>query len=245
MDRLVYLSMSGAKALMERQDAIANNLANANTPGFRADLMAFRAVPVQAEGTSSTRVYNLEVTAGFDHKPGPVMQTGAPLDVAIRGQGWFVVQTPDGGEAYTRNGNFTLGPEGALQTAAGQQVMGDGGPLVIPANAEVVVGADGTVSARTGGQPPIQVGRLRLVNPPPEELVKGADGLIRTSGGDPAPADPAVRVAAGAVESSNVNVVEAMVGMIALARQFEYQMKLMQTTQTNDERAASLLSLNA
>jgi len=245
MDRMIYLAMNGAKALTQRQDALANNLANANTTGFKADLMAFRAVPGREDGTATTRVYALEASAGFDAQSGPVSQTGRPLDVAIRGSGWFVVQTPDGAEAYTRNGGFTMGPDGTLQTAAGLQVLGDGGPLVIPQNADVTIGEDGTVNARTGNQPPVQLGRIRMVNPGPGELVKGADGLMRTTNGDPAADDPAVRLSSGSLEGSNVNVVESMVGMIALARQFEMQMRLLQNAENNEQRAAQLLSIKS
>lgn len=243
MDPLIYQSMSGAKALMQRQDVLTHNLANATTGGFRADLTTFRAVPVQAEGTATTRVFNIETTTGFDATPGPITTTGNPLDVAIRGKGWFVVQTPDGNEAYTRNGGFTLGADGSLQTASGLQVMGDGGPLVIPPNSMVSIGSDGTVSARVGTQPPVQLGRLRLVSADPATLEKGADGLLRSRSGDPAADDPEVRVAEGALEGSNVNVVEAMVGMIALSRQFEVQIRLMQLAENNEQKAAQLLSL--
>jgi flagellar basal-body rod protein FlgF len=211
MDRMIYLAMSGAKALMQRQDALSNNLANASTDGFKADLMAFRAVPVRADDTATTRVFALEATAGFNAQAGPIRKTDNPLDVAIRGPGWFAVQTPDGSEAYTRNGSFTLGTDGSLQTQTGLPVLGDGGPLVIPMNSEVVIGSDGTISARTGSQPPVPIGRLKLVNVQPGEMVKGANGLMRTKSGEPAQEDSAVRVVDGALEGSNVNVVESMV----------------------------------
>jgi len=200
-------------------------------------------VPANSTDTASTRVFNIEATAGFDASAGPMLATGRPLDVAIRGEGWFVVQTPAGDEAYTRNGAFQLGPDGALQTAAGQTVMGDGGPLVVPQNASVTIGSDGTVSTRVDGQPPVQLGRLRLVNPPQTELRRGEDGLMRTVSGQPAADDPAVRVADGTLEGSNVNVVESMVGMIELSRRFEMQMRLLQTAESNSQRAAQLLSL--
>jgi flagellar basal-body rod protein FlgG len=185
MDRMIYLAMSGAKALSQRQEALTNNLANASTSGFRADMMTFRSVPVRAEGTATTRVFNLEATAGFSVQPGPVSTTGRSLDAAIRGQGWFVVQTPDGNEALTRNGNFHIGADGTLQTANGLPVVGDGGPITLPPNAEVLFGADGTITARQGNQPPLQVGKLKLANPEPNTLAKGADGMVRITGGDP------------------------------------------------------------
>jgi flagellar basal-body rod protein FlgF len=136
-----------------------------------------------------------------------------------------------------------MGADGSLQTSGGLPVLGDGGPITLPANAEVVIGADGTITARQGNQPPLQVGKLKLVNPPAESLAKGADGLIRVANGDPAAEDASVRVVGGALEGSNVNVVESMVGMIALARQFEIQMKLLSNVEQNEQRAAQLLSI--
>jgi flagellar basal-body rod protein FlgF len=242
MDRMIYTAMTGAKALMQRQESLSHNLANANTTGFQADVMSFRAVPVRADGTATTRVANLEATLGFDPTPGPIIQTGRSLDVAVRGPGWIAVQGLDGNEAYTRNGAFTVGADGTLQNHSGLPVVGDGGPIQVPPLAQVMVGDDGTVSAKVGNQPVTQIGRLKLVNPPPEEMAKGSDGLLRSKNGD-VPADPAVRVAGGVLETSNVNVVEAMVGMIALARQFEMQMKMMQNTEANEQKATQLLSL--
>jgi flagellar basal-body rod protein FlgF len=100
MDRMIYLSMSGAKATMQRQDTLAHNLANVSTPGFRAELAAFRAVPVEGSG-ASTRVYALETTPGYDATPGPVSGTGRNLDVAMKDNAWLAVQALDGTEAYT------------------------------------------------------------------------------------------------------------------------------------------------
>lgn len=245
MDRLIYLSMSGAKALMQRQDALAHNLANGDTAGFRADRMAFRAVPGEQRDAASTRVWALEASAGFDAQQGPLRQTARALDVAVSGRGWFAVQTASGDEAYTRDGAFEVGADGTLQNRRGQAVLGDGGTLAIPPGAQASIGADGTVSARIGNQPPFQVGRLKLVDPPLEDLRKDPDGLVRMRAGDAAPADETVRVVAGAIEGSNVNVVESMVGMIALARQFELQMRMLQTAEGNEQKAAQLLSTRA
>ncbi|MGE0801877.1 MAG: flagellar basal-body rod protein FlgF [Lautropia sp.] len=245
MDRMIYLSMTGAKSLLERQDALSHNLANAGTDGFRADLMTARAVPLRQDGTATTRVYNIETTTGFNAAPGPVRSTGNPLDLSVHGNGWLAVQGEDGTEAYTRDGALTIDDQGLLRTQRGQMVLGDGGPITVPANAEVTIGADGTISAKVGDQPGSSIGRLKLVAPAPAELIKGADGLVRMKDGDAAPADDDVRVAAGTLEGSNVNVVEAMVGMIQVARQFEMQMKLLQNTETNEQRAAQLLSLKS
>jgi flagellar basal-body rod protein FlgF len=241
MDRLIYTAAAGARALMQRQDGIANNLANANTPGFRADQVAFRAVPVRGEG-DPTRVVSLEASAGFNDRSGAIEQTGRPLDVAVLGRGYLAVQAPDGTEAYTRAGALQVNDQGVLVSAAGLPVNGEGGALNIPQGATVTIGRDGSVTAQVGTQPPQNVGRLKLVDPQPGALRKGDDGLLRLEGGEEAPADPNVRLAAGALEGSNVNVVEAMVGMIAAARQYDTQMKLLQTAEQNDQRASQLLA---
>ncbi len=243
MDRMIYVAMSGAKALTQRQEALSHNLANADTTGFRSDLMAFRAVPGRQDDAATTRVWALEASAGFDPQGGPVRQTGNPLDVAVRGEGWISVQTADGEEAYTRDGGFEVGADGTLQNRRGQIVLGEGGPISIPANADVAIGGDGTVSAKQGSQPPVPVGRIKLVNPPNADLRKGVDGMVRSASGAPVGSDETVRVVGGSLEGSNVNVVESMVGMIALARQFEMQMRLLQTAEGNEQKAAQLLSI--
>ena len=242
MDRMIYLSMSGAKATMQRQDSLANNLANASTVGFRAELQAFRSVPVEGSG-ASTRVYALESTPGYNPDPGPVTSTGRPLDVAMKGNAWLAEQGLDGTEAYTRAGSLMLSSDGTLSTAGGLPVLGDGGPIQVPANSEISIGQDGTVSTSVNGRS-TTVGRLKLVTPDAENsLVRGQDGLFRSLGGD-LPADANARLQDGALEGSNVSPVENMVAMISAARQFEAQMKMLQTAEGNEKAAAQLLALN-
>ena len=238
MDRLVYLTMAGAKATMQRQEVLSHNLANASTNGFRAELTAFRAVPVLGDG-ASTRVYALESTPGYSAEAGPVATTGRNLDVAMKGQAWLAVQGLDGTEAYTRAGALDVNSEGLLVTRNGLTVLGDGGPINVPANAEVLIGGDGTISARVGNGRPQGIGRLKLVTPE-APLTRGTDGLFRAA--DPLPADPNARVQDGALEGSNVSPVEAMVAMIAAGRQFEQQMKMLQSAQEKEQAATKLLS---
>ncbi|WP_295641791.1 flagellar basal-body rod protein FlgF [uncultured Methylibium sp.] len=241
MDRMIYLSMSGAKATMQRQDVLANNLANASTTGFRAELQAFRAVPVRGDG-ASTRAYALETTTGYDPSAGPISATGRPLDVAMSGNAWLAVQGLDGTEAYTRMGSLQTDAEGQLMTSGGTTVLGDGGPITIPANTTPSIAPDGTVSVRQANGSITPVGRLKMVTPE-APLQRGDDGLFRAAAGD-LPADPTARLQDGALEGSNVNPIENMVAMIAAARQFEAQMKMLQTAESDEKAAASLLSLN-
>ena len=237
MDRMLYIGMSGAKQAMEQQASVANNMANVSTPGFRAQINNFRAVPVVGE-EAPTRAFVVASTPGADFSHGPLTETGRALDVAVRGEGWLVVQTPDGSEAYTRVGNLQVGADGQLLTMGARAVLGDAGPLVVPPGASVMIAANGLITA--GGA---EVGRLKLVNPPNADLVRRDDGLFRMREGlPPAAADPAVALVSGAVEGSNVNPVEAMVAMIANARRFEMQMKSIQTADINAQSANKLLA---
>ena len=240
MDRLIYLSMSGAKATMQRQDTLANNLANVSTVGFRAELAAFRAVPVEGSG-ASTRVYALESTPGYDASPGPVTATGRSLDVAMKGAAWLAVQGLDGTEAYTRGGALEVNAQGVLTNPAGLTVLGDGGPIQVPPNSIVSIAGDGTVNAAAANGTSTSIGKLKLVTSE-APLSRGVDGLFRSAGGDLA-ADATAMVQDGALEGSNVSAVETMVAMISAARQFEAQMKLLTTAESNEKVAAQLLSV--
>jgi flagellar basal-body rod protein FlgF len=246
MDRLIYTAASGAKHILEKQATTSNNLANVNTTGFRAQLDVFRAVPVQSEGLP-TRAFVVDSTPSADFTAGALQVTGRDLDVAVKGEGWLAVQMPDGTEAYTRNGSLQTSPNGLLTTAGGMTVAGEGGPITIPPDVTVTVGGDGTISTiSTTDQPAAAniLGRLKLVNPPKENLVRGDDGLFRLRDGGTAQADPVVRVAGGALEGSNVSAIDSMVEMISLARSFETQMSLLKNAENNAAKATQLLALN-
>ena len=243
MDRLIYTAMTGAKGTMDQQAAVAHNLANVNSTGFRAELHKLRAVEVQTEALH-TRAFTVDASVANDFTEGPLQFTGRPFDVALAGKGWLAVQMPDGSEAYTRNGSLDVSANGILQTHDGKPVLGYGGPVTIPPDNEITIGADGSISASQPDQPGVVnvVAQLKLVNPPEADLVRGDDGLFRVRGGAPAQADPNVRVAGGYLEGSNVNVVDQMVQMISLARQFEMQVRMLQTAEANDRAATQVLS---
>jgi flagellar basal-body rod protein FlgF len=246
MDRMIYTAMSGAKHTMDQQATVSNNLANATTTGFREQLNTFRAVPVTGQGLA-TRTYVVDSTSGSNFTAGSIQDTGRPLDVAVQGAGWFSVQASDGSEAYTRNGSFLLSQNGVLQTQSGQNVMSDNGTISVPPNTRVSIAADGTVSSvpdAGGAAAPAVLGRLKLVNPNDKSLKRGDDGLFRMTSGAAAQSDATVRVVPGALEGSNVNVVESMVSMINLARQFDLNMKLVQTAQNDADKANQILSLS-
>ncbi|UCV04543.1 flagellar basal body rod protein FlgF [Dechloromonas denitrificans] len=247
MDRLIYTAMTGAKHVFMQQAGTANNLANASTIGFKAQEHRFRAVPVLGEGMP-TRAFVVDASVSDVMDQGPLMFTGRNLDVAVGGKGWIAVQLPDGSEAYTRGGSLDVDVTGLLQTKSGYTVAGDGGPINIPPDNNIEIAPDGTVSIVPSFGTPNNsnaIGRVKLVNPPDSDLVRGADGLFRLRAGGVAPADETVKLASGTLEGSNVNVTDAMVNLISLSRQFEMQIKMMQTADTNAQRADQLLSLNA
>lgn len=244
MDKLIYTAMTGAKHLFGRQAAIAHNLANAVSTGYRAEEHRLRAVPVRSDALP-TRVFAVEASIADDFTPGPLTQTGRSLDVAVQGQGWIALAMPDGTEAYTRNGNLEVNVNGVLQTRSGIPVQGDGGPISIPPDNEITIAKDGTISLKqsSGAQNVVtQVGTIKVANPPEADLVRGADGLFRLRGGGAAEADPNAQLASGFLEGSNVNVVDQLVSMISLARQFETQLRLLTTAEQNDRAAAQLLT---
>lgn len=247
MDRALYVSMTGAKQAMQTQAIIAQNLANVSTAGFREDLHALSAVPVNGAGFA-TRVNTVTQTVGFSNLAGVRTQTGSPLDVSVRGDGWFAVQARDGSEAYTRAGDFHLTAEGLLTTADGLPVLGDSGPITVPPANSMSIGSDGTISIVPQGVGPKgsgAVARLKLVNPPLAALHKGEDGLMRQTDGSPAPPDAAVRVESGSLESSNVNPARSLVDMIQASRLFDMQIKLMNSVDQNAQSAEKLVTSTA
>jgi len=244
MDDMIYVAMAGAKQTALAQASNSHNLSNASTPGFRADLDAFASLPVYGP-TYASRVYASDERAGVDLDPGVITSTGRDLDVAINGSGYFAVQAPDGAEAYTRAGDLRITAQGLLTTGAGHPVIGNGGPVAVPPFERIQIGGDGTISVlplgQSGGTLAV-VDRLKLVNPSEGGISKRPDGLLGTA--EPADADAAVRVESGAIESSNVNTVDALVKMIELARLYEMNVKTMQTASENEATTNQLLSIS-
>ncbi|MBL4942761.1 MAG: flagellar basal-body rod protein FlgF [Colwellia sp.] len=251
MDKMLYIAMSGAKQNMQALAINANNLANAKTTGFKADLSQARSMQVFGEG-QPTRVFAMTERASQNFDSGSLLTTGRALDIAINGEGWFAVQTPElsaGGfgsdEAYTRQGHLRLTQDGTLETSNGELVLGDNGPIVLPLPVNnIQISADGTILVQPAGAPNTEqeeVGRIKLVNPDVRLLEKGTDGLFRRKDGQVEFADANVQVRGGALESSNVNPLYEMTDMIALQRQFEMHLKLMKTAEEIDASSSSLL----
>ncbi|MDC8830440.1 flagellar basal-body rod protein FlgF [Alteromonas gilva] len=246
MDKLLYIASSGAGQDLLATSLRANNLANAQTTGFKAQLEQARAMPVYGEGLP-TRVFAMTESPTNNYEDGPLIQTGRDLDVAIQGDGWFAVQDGQGNEAYSRNGNFQLGPDGVLEDVHGNVVLGDAGPVFLPVPLDnLTIASDGTISIRPQGAPEAvseEVGRLKLVKPEYSDMERGTDGLFRRKDGILAPADETVSVMTGMLEGSNVNAIDEMVSMISLQRHYELQVKMMKKADTLDTRGNMLLRI--
>ncbi len=248
MDRMIYTAMSGASQTMERQASVAQNLANVNSTGYRAEEQRLRAVQVIPGAGSTalpTRAFVIDASTHTDFTPGPLQMTARPLDVAVQGQGWIALAMPDGSEAYTRDGSLHEDVNGVLQTRTGIPVQGDGGTISIPPDVKVTIGADGTVSVvdESGQKNSVNaLGQIKLVNPPQADLVRGDDGLFRLRSGAPATTDPGVKLADGYLEGSNVDPIEQMVSMISLSRQSDMQMKTLTNAQANDQAATQIIT---
>ncbi|XTZ39319.1 flagellar basal body rod protein FlgF [Salmonella enterica] len=247
MDHAIYTAMGAANAALNRQAVTANNLANTSTNGFRAQIAAYRAIPVQGP-TVQTRTMVAQSTPWSDSAMGAINPTGRNMDVALPQDGWLAVQLPDGSEGYTKNGNIEVDAEGQL-LVRGMPLLGDGGALTVPPQSGLTIAPDGTITARAAGDEPsalAQVGRLKIVNAAPGMLKNGDDGLFHVAdpaaAATPLPADPEMKLMPGMLESSNVSPVKSMVEMIATARGFEMNMKVISTVDDNERNANQLLS---
>ena len=248
MDHLLYIAMSGAKENMNSLAVRGNNLANANTIGFKSDFEQARSMQAFGEGLP-TWVFAMTERPGQNLQHGLLQTTGRDLDVAVDGQGWIAVQDPNGAEAYTRMGNLQLNATGNLQTSTGLNVVDDAGqPIVLPLPMEKIeINRDGTISGRPEGAAanlPEDFQRIKLVNPPSDAVEKGQDGLFRRKDGQKEAASAEVGLIAGSLEGSNVNVVDEMTNLIRLQRQFETQVKIMKTAEENDEAQTQLLRIS-
>lgn len=249
MDKAIYIAMTGAKHNMLAQTQHASNLANVNTQGFKADFAQARAMGVYYGDGLPTRAYALVERPATDFVHGSLQETGRDLDVAIDGDGFIAVQGADGNEAYTRVGSLFTDSVGILRTGNGLPVIGNGGPIALPAADSIQIGLDGTITVvpqGQGPQAPVVVDRIRLVNPDVQTMSKGEDGLFRAMDVEGAlPLDANVRLVSGFLENSNVNAVDELTSMLSLARQYELQVKVMNSSKEMSESSAQLLNMNA
>ena len=246
MDKYLYVAMTGASQNALAQKAHANNLANISTNGFQRDLEQARSMPVFGDSFPA-RAFALTERPATDFSQGALVETGRDLDVAVSGDGWLAVQAPDGSEAYVRTASMNVDALGILRSGNGMPIMGNGGPIAVPPQQQIEVGEDGTISIRAQGEGPrvmAQVDRIKLVQPDLKTMSKGLDGLIHTNDGQPAPADANVRVTSGFLQASNVNAVDEMTSVLALSKQFELHIKMMNTAKEDDQAMTRVLSIS-
>jgi flagellar basal-body rod protein FlgF len=245
MDRLIYTALSGMRGAMARQTTTANNLANANTTGFRAEMSSAQALWLRGAGLQS-RVETSQQVVAADMAPGSVTDTGRELDVAMQGDALLAVQAEDGSEAYTRRGDLQVGPTGVVTTGDGHPVLGEGGPLTLPPADSVRIAQDGAIwIVPTGGDPnqPQQVDRLKLATPAGSRIQKGVDGLFRVADGGALPSDPDARLTPHSLEGSNVNTSQTLVDMIEASRAWDMQLQIVTQAREMDTSAADLMRL--
>jgi flagellar basal-body rod protein FlgF len=246
MDRLVHTSLSALRGAMARQTAIAHNLANANTTGFRAEIASVRPVWLQGGGMEARAPSSEEVLAA-DMRAGTIAETGRDLDIAITGQALLAVQGPEGDEAYTRRGDLQRSDSGLLTTGDGYPVIGNTGPITIPPADSIKIDDDGTIwIVPQGGDPnqPQEIDRLKLASPVGSRIVKSLDGLFRVEGdGGALPADPTAKLVTRSLEGSNVDPTKALVEMIEASRAWDTQLKLISSAREIDGSAADLMRL--
>lgn len=245
MDRLIYTALSGMRGSMARQTATANNLANANTVGFRAEMQAARSLWVRGAGLETRAPVSEEVT-GADMSAGSINHTGRSLDVAMAGDALLAVQAEDGSEGYTRRGDLQVAASGVLTTGDGRPVLGDGGPITIPPADSIRIAEDGAiwiVPAGGDANNPQQVDRLKLVSPQGSRVAKALDGLFRQTDGGALPSDPQARLIPASLESSNVNTSQTLIDMIEASRSWDMQLQLVTSARDMDTSAADLMRL--
>jgi len=248
MDKLVYTAATGLRAHMAAQAAIANNMANASTTGFRADRVVFDRIELKGGGTQlEARAPTSEEVTDADRRAGSIQQTGRPLDVAVAGNDdWIAVQASDGSEAYTRRGDLEVAPSGVLQTGDGFIVQGSSGPITVPPYDSLSIAADGTISIVPKGgdaKAPTTLDKIKLVSTKGTDTVKGLDNLLRVRGGGSLPDNLDAKVQTGAIEGSNVNMTQALVDMIENQRSYEVQASLLKSAKDMDESGASVMRM--
>lgn len=247
MDRLIYTAVSGMSASMIRQRMIASNMANAQTIGFRAEIM--ESTPVTIDGDSlDVRALNRSEVKGALMRAGTMTQTGRPLDIALQGDTLLAVQAPDGGEGYTRRGDLSISATGLLQNGDGLAVIGDNGPVTVPLGSNVSISPDGAVLAANPAapdEPAVQVAKLKLVNWRGSKIEKDLGNLFRVPNGGALPVDENAKLATGTLEQSNVSPTEVLVEMVEQQRLFDIRTKLISTARDLDEGGASLMRINS
>jgi flagellar basal-body rod protein FlgF len=246
MDRLIFTAMSGMTDSMTRQRVLASNMANAQTIGFRAEMLYTQPVTLKGPSLEARAMSEGEVR-GADMSAGSITATGRPLDIAMTGDALLAVQAEDGSEVYTRRGDLSISVSGVLSNGDGRPVIGASGPITLPPGSQASISQDGSVlvaNAEDPSQPPQVIDKLKLASPKGSQIAKGMDGLFRVAGGGVLPADENAEVQTASLEQSNVQPSEVIVQMIAAQRLFDIRTKLISTARDVDQSGASLMRIS-
>ncbi|MEP0189699.1 MAG: flagellar basal body rod protein FlgF [Erythrobacter sp.] len=246
MDRLIYTALTAMNSAMNRQRAVANNLANASTPGFRQEVFAVTPATLK-DGSLEARAMARGNVRGADMSSARVSPTGLPLDIAVQGEALVAFQAPGGGEFYSRRGDLRVAPTGLLENGEGLPVMGQDGPITVPAGRQLSISEDGSLLAAdpdTPNEPPEILDQIKLVTPDGSQLAKGIDSFLKVPGGGVLPPDPTARVTSGALEQSNVQTAETIVDMIEAQRAFEQRATIIEKAGQLDEASSALMAMN-
>ncbi len=249
MDKLIFNPLATLREQAVVRQAIVHELSNVATVGFKRSFeTALRSLKFEREGFDTRYQAQALYSDRIDLKPGALMATGRPLDVAMVGNTVLTVQAADGQAAYTRRGDLRVNPSGQVETGSGALVLGEAGPLSVPAGFDITITTDGQVFARDPGQvgvaAPAAVGRLRLRDATETPLSRREDGLFQVAGQPPGtelPAGGTPAVQPRALEGSNVGAVDAMTRMIDHARSFETQIRLIKEMKELDASGASMM----
>jgi len=245
VDHAIYTSISGAKESLRKTSLVSNNLANVNTIGYHADYQTIESKAANQKGMQ-TRIAPHVGMVYTDHNSGPIHYTGHPLDVAIKGSGFFAVQNKTGKEGFTRAGDFEITQQGRLVTQSGYIVVGEDGVINIPPGARVNIDKNGVVTAKLKDEAETniaEIGRLKLVNPPVDQVTKGEDGLYYPKGDANIAVSRDILLAPESLEGSNVDPVRALVELVDMSRNFDSQTKVLRVMEENANKSNTLLDL--
>jgi len=246
MDKMIFTMLTSMKSVQSRQTNNAHEMANVVTPGFKKSYSEeTKSLDIHIPGAHNSRAMPVSKASNVvDMNPGALMVSGRPLDIYVNDRGAITVQGPDGQDLYTRRGDLSVSASGVLVTGNGSLVLGDNGPITIPQGTNISIANDGTVNMiPPGASIEVAVGRIKLVDTTNQEMLMRADGLYQLAEGElPASAD--IRITSKALEGSNVNVVDSMVRMIALSRQYEMSVNMIKNAREVDSASASTMRLN-
>lgn len=247
MDRLIYTAFSGLVGSMVQQQVIANNMANAQTTGFREELQSATPATLKGAGLEARSMSEDEVR-GASMKQGTIKNTGNPLDIALTGRTMMAIQASDGTEAYTRRGDLAIDASGTLINGDGKPVLSANGPITVAPGSKVAIAPDGSVMVSDPANPnaPAEaVAKIKLVSTDGTRIAKATDGQFRVVNGGVLPADDDAKVVTSSLEESNVDATSVLVQMVQAQRLFEMRSKVITSAKENDEKSAGLMQISA